>query len=247
MDLYEKIVAIEQPSFFPWCGYLGLIAVSDIFIFYDDVQFERRSWQSRNRILPPNQEWMYINIPTVKASRDSKIKEIDIVKDDSWKTDLLKKIRFAYSNTKYYHQYEETICKVINYPYEKLVDMNIAIIKCLCELIGINSPEFVMASDIDDISGAKTDRLINIMKKIDKRTYISATGAKGYIEADKFKNEAIDLLWYEFIPTEYDQGRHEFVPYMSAIDALFHIGSEETKKYIESIAKKSVFEHNYNN
>ena len=82
MQHKEKIV-IEQPSFFPWCGYMGLISVADIFVIYDDVQFERRSWQSRNRIISSDQEWMYINVPTVKAPRETAIKDILISPEEN--------------------------------------------------------------------------------------------------------------------------------------------------------------------
>ena len=34
-------VAIMQPTYLPWAGYFGLMMASDIFIFLDNVQFEK--------------------------------------------------------------------------------------------------------------------------------------------------------------------------------------------------------------
>ena len=44
-------VAIMQPTYLPWAGYFGLMMASDIFIFLDNVQFEKRGWQQRNQRL----------------------------------------------------------------------------------------------------------------------------------------------------------------------------------------------------
>ena len=35
-------VAIMQPTYLPWAGYFGLMMASDIFIFLDNVQFEKK-------------------------------------------------------------------------------------------------------------------------------------------------------------------------------------------------------------
>ena len=57
------IVSIMQPTYLPWIGYFDLIAKADIFVFLDDVQFSRRSWQQRNRVLLDGKEMM-LTIPT---------------------------------------------------------------------------------------------------------------------------------------------------------------------------------------
>ena len=41
---------ILQPSYIPWRGYFHQIQKADIFVFLDDVQFDRRGWRNRNRI-----------------------------------------------------------------------------------------------------------------------------------------------------------------------------------------------------
>lgn len=246
MNNKKTVVAIEQPSFFPWCGYIGLICVSDIYVFYDDVQFERRSWQSRNRILSPDKDWMYINVPTIKAPRESKINQICVVEDDLWKKNLLSKIKNVYRNTAYFNKYYGCIEKAILSPCQKLVDLNIRIILLFCELIGIDAPRFILSSNIKGICGTKTDRLINIMKELGESIYISGSAAKAYIDAEKFRKEGIELFWYEFVPKEYKQQNIKgFVPYMSVIDALFHLGAFETKKYIEEIAYQSISKHSF--
>ena len=43
--------AIMQPHYFPWSGYFNLISKVDNFVFLDDAQFSKDSWQVRNKIL----------------------------------------------------------------------------------------------------------------------------------------------------------------------------------------------------
>ena len=66
-----------QPTFIPWAGYFGLIKYVDKFVFLDDVQFERRSWQQRNKIYEKN-DFAFITIPIIKNLRSQKICETRI-------------------------------------------------------------------------------------------------------------------------------------------------------------------------
>lgn len=49
---------IMQPTYLPWSGYFNLISSVDIFVFLDDIQFNRRSWQTCNRVLLRGEEYM---------------------------------------------------------------------------------------------------------------------------------------------------------------------------------------------
>ena len=46
-----RTAVIMQPTYLPYLGYFQLMAAASVFVCLDDVQFARRSWQSRNRIL----------------------------------------------------------------------------------------------------------------------------------------------------------------------------------------------------
>ena len=47
-------IAIMQPTFLPWVGYFDLIDQVDTFVFLNDVQFQKQTWQHRNK---NNQKW----------------------------------------------------------------------------------------------------------------------------------------------------------------------------------------------
>lgn len=234
-------VVIEQPHFFPWCGYMGLLLMSDIFVFYDDIQFERRSWQSRNRIISGNSEWIYINASTAKMARDTLLKDIPMIKEEMWKHELEKKLKYEYGKTKYYNEYISKIMDIVMKDYTYLSDFNISIIRLLSDLLDFPEKKYIRSSEIDGVEGTKSDRLISIMKALDETVYLTSTGAKGYIETEKFESNGIELIWYEFTPKEYKQNHASFVSHLSVVDALFNIGKDETRKYIESIATLSMY------
>ena len=71
-------IAIMQPTYLPWLGYFDLIDRSDILVFLDSVQFDKRSWQQRNRIKTPNGELM-LTVPVLtKGKFDQKICDVMI-------------------------------------------------------------------------------------------------------------------------------------------------------------------------
>ena len=44
------IISINQPAYLPWLGYFERIAMSDLHIVLDHVQFEKGSFTNRNKV-----------------------------------------------------------------------------------------------------------------------------------------------------------------------------------------------------
>ena len=82
------IVSISQPTLFPWIGYFNIIKNSDVFVFFDNVKFEKRSWQMRNRIksvFKNDESEIWIRIPTKLSKTDTVIKDVLINNNEDWK------------------------------------------------------------------------------------------------------------------------------------------------------------------
>src|SRR4030081_3504667 len=69
-------VTIMQPYFIPYAGYFRLFAASDLFVIYDCVQFPRRGWVHRNKLLDASGEARWLTLPLEKAPQSVLIQDL---------------------------------------------------------------------------------------------------------------------------------------------------------------------------
>jgi len=236
----SKSIAIMQPTYLPWLGYLAMIEKVDQFVFLDNVQFEHRSWQQRNRIKAESGAmWLTISVKQ-KGVSDQKIEEVlcaDLQKD--YKKHL-KSIIHHYAKSKYYKKFYEALEHVIEAAAIEangyLAHFNISIIKFLCGYAGIEK-EFVLSSSLN-LTGSKDELLAKICEKLDGRLYVSAPGSKGYLEGSQaFKDRAINIAYHEYLHPQYPQLFGHFVEGMSCVDAFFNVEQANLKTLIMSGCK----------
>ena len=97
----NKKVAIMQPYLFPYLGYFQLVQAVDHFVFYDDVNFIKRGWINRNRILVNRNDSLLV-VPLIKVSQNRLIDEVQIFYGKDYDK-ILKKIEFAYKKAPYFN------------------------------------------------------------------------------------------------------------------------------------------------
>ena len=214
-----------QPTYLPWLGYFDLVDRSDIFVFLDSVQFDKRSWQQRNRIKEPNGELM-LTVPVLtKGKFDQKICDVVIDRSQKIEKKHFNSIRVNYKRSKYFETYIEELENIYNKKIDKLSDLNTTLIRWLSSKLGVNT-KFVYSSKLD-ASGSKTELLVNICKKVGADHYISPAGSKGYIDQNNlFVKSGIKLLYQNYNHPTYNQLHGDFIPYMSVIDLLFNEGDK---------------------
>ncbi|HKJ32452.1 MAG TPA: WbqC family protein, partial [Balneolales bacterium] len=98
----EPAIAIMQPYFFPYIGYFQLINAVNKFVFYDDVNFIKRGWINRNKILINNQS-NYFTIPCKDVSQNKLINQIGHALNDRSREKLLKKVSLSYRNAPFFN------------------------------------------------------------------------------------------------------------------------------------------------
>ncbi len=228
-------VVVLQPTYLPWIGYLGMIDLADIFVFYDDVQFSVQSWQQRNKIKTA-QGWAWLTVP-IEREFGSKINETRINNRTNWSKKHWKSIRQSYSKAPHFNKYAPLFEELYQKTWEYLADLNIALIKEISRITGLET-KFMRSSELK-VEGTKTERLINLLKKIGDDEYISNPGSRDYLEVNRFRENNIKLYWYEYEHPVYPQIRGEFIPYLSVIDLLFNVG-DEAVRYIREGARNAL-------
>ena len=173
-------VVILQPSYIPWRGYFDQIFRADLFIFYDDVQYDKRGWRNRNQIKTPRgKQWLTIPVHSRGAQTENiPIDQIQIVWENPWSDNHLKAIQHSYSKAPYFNHYLPLLEKFYGRRDEFLADFTIDFTIALAHELGNTHTSFRRSSDIAGIDGQKTDRLIQILKAVGATHYISGPSAR---------------------------------------------------------------------
>ncbi len=242
---------IVQPFYLPWIGYFGMIDAADIFVFADDVQFQEKSWQQRNKIKNVNSKCKWLTVP-VNKNFGQKINETTINNSITykrngntlgWREKHWDLISLAYSKAPYFEDYKDDIEEIFTNEWDHLSDLDTYATEKISELLRIEQPQFVKKTEMEGLEGRKVDSIMNICDIVGADAYISGLAAKDYIdynEFQKFKQNNIDLYWFEFPHPVYPQIGDGFVPYLSAIDLLFNTGKKSgdyVKKSLENSLK----------
>lgn len=219
-------VAIMQPTYLPWIGYLAMIDRVDRFVYLDSVQFARRSWQQRNRILSGDGELM-LSVPVFsKGMRDQKIAETRVDWLSGFAKKHLKSIETAYRRAPFFEIYFGPLRECYNSEPATLADFTIGIIDFLCNSFGIETPR-VRSSSLPG-EGRQAELLASICQKMGATQYLSAPGSRDYIEQSHvFERAGVTVRYHEYDHPTYPQGSGPFLSHMAAIDLLFWCGGQE--------------------
>jgi len=216
-----RAVAIMQPTFLPWVGYFALMDRVDRFVFLDDVQFDKRSWQQRNRIKTANGPlWLTVPVLT-KSRRDQTILDAQIQPDARFADTARKTIEHAYGKAAFFTPVMDRIAPVFDRAEEGLCALNLGLIDALCELMGL-SVETVRSSSTP-VTSAKAERLAELCRIHGATEYVSPPGSKDYLEGDDALERAgVPLTYFAYEHPVWPQLYGKFEPYMSALDLVMN-------------------------
>ena len=225
------IVAIHQPEYLPWLGFFKKMMNSELFVFYDDVQFRKKAWQNRNRIRTKNGT-VLLSVP-VHAHSYPNINEITIDNKKNWSNRHKKSILYNYASAPYFEDFKDSIESVFEKKFEYLIDLNTEIIKFVMNELEIKS-KIVFSSELK-ISKKGSDRILDICKKVGADYYITGTSwAQSHLRIDEFKKSNIVVEFQKFQHPIYTQIHGKFVPEMSIIDLLFNEGKDRAKEILQN-------------
>jgi len=224
----NKIIAIHQPNFAPWLGYFYKIMKCDTFVFLDDVQFTKNSYINRNKIKSPNGE-QWLTIPVLhRGNYGQNINEILIKSKEKTRENILKTLMCNYSKAPYYQAYIDEILNIFLTTSEKIFELNIELIKFFSSILGLKS-KFYLSSELNDVQGTSTQKLISICKNFEATEYLSGFGAINYQDEKLFQNENITLKISEFAHPIYSQRWGPFIPNLSIFDFIFNCGTNSAE------------------
>lgn len=218
------IIGILQPSYMPWQGYFDQIYHTDIFVLYDDVQFDKGGWRNRNRIkTSQGAQWLTVPVMT-KRNRFASIRDIRINVNVSWQKKHIKALTQNYCKTEFYQKYSDELFPILNRDWRFLIDLNLEIIQWFCRNLTIDTT-LVRSSELE-ISGKGSQRLINIIKALNGKVFLEGALGKNYINEQAFSESGITINYQDYKHPVYKQQYGSFIPYLSTVDLIFNHGPD---------------------
>lgn len=215
-------VAAHQPNYIPWAGYFYKMLSCDDFVFADDLVMSTPSFTNRNRI-KTKEGVVWLTLPCRYKVGETVIRDVEFA-DNRWRHKHLSKLEYSYRKAPYLDYYMPRLKEIIAQEAYSLCDLNLTLIKQIALWLGI-SCRLHLSSELR-ISGVKDDRIVNMVRHLGGRTYLSGLGGSNYQSEAKFTDANLNLMYYDFSPPTYPQLWGKFEPGLSIVDLLFNCGPD---------------------
>jgi hypothetical protein len=218
-------VAILQSNYIPWKGYFDLIDSVDQFIIYDEADYTKNDWRTRNVIKTAHGRlWLSIPVNTKGRGRQA-IDEATIV-DHHWADKHWKSIAQWYSRAPHFAFLEPVLTPLYHQAasLERLHDVNMLFLRELCRAIRITTT--ITNSRDYGVQGGRTERLVELCQEAGATHYVSGPSAQAYLNHALFKDVGIDVEYFLYDYDEYPQLHGPFVHDVSIVDTLASLGPD---------------------
>ena len=227
-------VALMQPTFLPWQGYFGLVAAAEVFVLLDDFQFQRHSFQQRNRIRLADGTESWITLPVAHPADGAfpTLAESAPVVDAKWRRRLKATLDQSYGKAPHHGTLRGFVDEWIDTPWTTVADLNVAFIRMVADRLGFE-PVWRRSSEVG-ATGTRSERVLDLLHRTGARTYLCARGSYDYMVEDAvFPVDDVDVVFQDFAPQPYAQRRaDDFVSHLCVLDALFEVGPDATRRLV---------------
>ena len=210
-------IAINQPAYLPWPGYLDRIANVDLFVVMDDTQFERGSLVNRNKIRDQH-GWRWLTVPVkLKGHTASTISETRIDGTRLWAANHMKQIYHAYRRAPRFFENFKLLEQLYAHDTGTIGELGIF------HLLGLWLPQYGIDTPVQRMPRGlrhlhKTDLVLAICKHFGADQYVSGSGGRDYLDVEKMKGAGVAVSWDSWRPTPYPQVHGDFIPGLSILD-----------------------------
>lgn len=214
--------AIMQPTFIPWLGYFEMIERVDTFVFLDNVQYEKKSWQNRNYLRARDVK-LLVSLPIIHEGLHQSILETTLFNAKFYKKKILKTININYKQSEFFTRTFPVIEGIFEREIDNLAEFNIQTIVELSRCLGIDT-KFVRGSQLSSV-GKSTNLTIAQCLELRADSFYCAAGAKSYVsEEDGFQKAGINVEYQNYVPKTYKQNCAGFTPFLSIVDFIMNNG-----------------------
>jgi hypothetical protein len=221
-DAPGTTVVVLQPSYLPWLGFFDQIRRSSVFVYYDDVQFDKNGWRNRNRIRNGDAP-LWLTVPVRQNGRFGQaILETEIDRSQPWALRHTRSLRQCYARAPFLNLYMDELEELLHRPWSLLCDLDMAAVALICRWLELEQP-LHRASELG-IQGGQTERLLSICRHFGASRYLSGAAATCYLDVELMESHGVAVEFQDYRHPVYPQRGGPFLPYLSIIDLLFNMG-----------------------
>lgn len=230
-------VGVIQSCYIPWRGYFDFIDSVDVFVLYDDVQYSSGGWQNRNRVkLRTGVRWLSVPI-RYRFGDPIDAVAVGLTTGISWQEAHRRALHESLGSAPYFPQAMDIWEIAIAFGERTLTGLNSRLIEGICSYLGI-STRIVRSRDYK-LSGAKTERLIGLLKKLGATSYLSGPRARDYLDENLFETQGIGLEYKSYDYRIYPQLWGEFVGTVTVLDLIANCGPD-SRDFLSSMTPSIV-------
>jgi hypothetical protein len=190
-------IAIMQPYFIPYAGYFRLFAASDLFVIYDCVQFPRRGWVHRNRLVDASGTERWLTLPIAKAPRQVLICDLRFSTDAGH---VLARCMRSFPLLATAREPEPEILETLRDLGGTPVDYIERLLHGVVSHLGLRW-EVMRSSTLgvpDSLHGQ--NRIIEITRRLGATRYVNAPGGRSLYDPLLFEHAGIELRFLDDYP-----------------------------------------------
>lgn len=232
------ILTAHQPVYIPWLGLFHKIALADKFCFFDNVQYQTKDWNNRNKIKFNNGKADWLSVPVLnKSYLEHSYLEIEINNKLPWQRKHWKSIALNYKKAPFFGLYEQGLKRFFEVNWQFLSELNYEMLLFFMEALGI-TVSVVRMKDCS-FEGFKSGLVLDMCKKLGATVYIFGEQGRDYADINSFHAAGVVPIFQQYNHPAYHQLHGEFVPYLSVIDLLFNCGPESLSIIMENNMQRS--------
>jgi hypothetical protein len=211
----------HQPDYLPYGGFFARMLMVDAFVLVDHVQFEKKSFQSRNRIAGDVQ----LSVPVRTHGRFTQpIAAVEIAEPEGrWRTRHWRSLQQCYAKAGAFSRHEPFFADLYSRAWTRLVDLNLVIIEYLCRCFGIDTP--LVRSSALAVGRPGTELLVELCHAVGAQEYVSGPGGLDYVKDAVLLHAGLRSTYARYQPVPYPRRSPGSAGHLSAVDLLFHAGA----------------------
>ncbi len=201
-------IAVIQPSYAPWLGYIYMMRHVDLFVYYDSVQYDKNGWRNRNRVLANGRvKWLTLSIDKASLGsslHDRRLLNVKLANYDQF-AEHKRLLEIYYKGSNYINLLEDLFPRELSNSIS-LVDSVIAHTEYIANILDVNtrrirSTSLELRDPIKRIEGEPTPleqknaRLLKVLKQVGCTEYVSGEAARSYLNEQLFMQHGISVTW----------------------------------------------------